>query len=61
MMKTPPATDAELRHMRDAVYPAQTDKQVQEDASWEACKPNWRRDEAWLREQYERLPEAEKR
>lgn len=50
-----PVSDDGLRIMRDAVYPAQTVKQIQDDASWEHCKAAWRRDEAWLREQFDKL------
>ena len=50
-----PVSDSELRSMRDAVYPAQCEKQLQDDSSWEQIKDKWRKDEAWLREQFERL------
>lgn len=45
-------SDEHLRKMRDAVYPAQVPKQVQDDASWEHVKKNWRSDEEWLTEEY---------
>ena len=50
-----PVSDSELRSMRDAVYPAQCEKQLQDDSSWEQIKDKWRKDEAWLREQFEKL------
>ena len=51
-MKITPSTDAQLRLMRDTVYPAQCQNQIQTDASWENVKPKWRADEQWLTEQY---------
>lgn len=37
--------------MRDAVYGTNPDR-GEADKNWEACKANWRKDEAWLREQW---------
>lgn len=50
-----PASDEELRQMRDAIYPATSEKTIQTDESWEQVKAAWRRDAEWLREQYEKL------
>lgn len=47
-----PATEAQLRLMRNTIYPAQSPNQVQTDASWEHIKHRWQKDEAWLTEQY---------
>lgn len=41
--------------MRDAVYPANTEKQIQCDASWEQVKHNWRKDEEWLKGEYAKV------
>lgn len=43
-------TDAELRELRNAVYPPHNEKQVQTDEAWEMVKPAWRKDVEWLRE-----------
>jgi hypothetical protein len=50
-----PCSDEALRVMRDALYPCQTGKQIQDDSSWSHCMPHWREDEAWLAEQYAKL------
>ena len=57
MAGTPPSdiSDFELRALRDAVYPAQCEKQIQDDSSWEHVKANWRRDVEWLEAQVEKL------
>jgi len=48
-------SDAELRALRDAVYPAQCEKQIQDDSSWEQIKDTWRKDVEWLKAQVEKL------
>jgi len=53
-------TDAELRAMRDAVYPAQQETQVQHDSSWEQVKPKWRKDIEWLTSEFEKIKAKEK-
>ncbi len=50
-----PVSDTELRAMRDAVYPATSEKTIQTDESWEQLKGKWRDDEAWLTEEYNKL------
>lgn len=50
-----PVTDEELRKMRDAVYPATSEKTIQTDEAWEQVKGKWRADAEWLREQYDKL------
>lgn len=55
-----PATDEELRAMRDAVYPASSAAAIQTNESWEHVKENWRRDQAWLTEQYWKLKAVRK-
>lgn len=51
----PEISDTELRKMRDAIYPAQCAKQIQDDDSWNGVKANWRQDEAWLVEEYRKV------
>lgn len=41
--------------MRDAVYPATNEKNIQTDESWEQVKSAWRRDVEWLMEQYKKV------
>ena len=50
-----PCTDAELRKMRDTIYPAHGPNQVQSDESWNCVKHKWRADEAWLRAQFQKV------
>lgn len=50
-----PISDAELRIMRNAVYPAQVPNQVQTDASWEQVKPKWRADVEWLSAEFNKI------
>lgn len=56
-----PATDEELRAMRDAVYPMnENPASRQTNESWEHVKSHWRKDEAWLTEQYWKLKAVRK-
>lgn len=48
-------SDAELRKMRDAVYPAQCPNQIQSDGSWNAVKDKWRHDVEWLLAEYKKV------
>lgn len=50
-----PCTDEELKAMRDAVYPVTRPETRQSNETWEAIKHNWRKDEAWLTDQYNKL------
>lgn len=50
-----PCSDAELRAMRDAIYPPTSTENVQTTETWEQVKSHWRKDEAWLTEQYGKL------
>jgi len=45
-----PCSDETLRIMRNAIYG--NARYPQTDESWNNCKKNWRRDEAWLRDQF---------
>jgi hypothetical protein len=53
-----PCTDEELRKMRNAIYPANNQNQVQSDASWEAVKQKWRADSQWLTAEYNKVKKA---
>ena len=57
MAGTPPSdiSDSDLRALRDEVYPAQCEKQIQDDSSWEQIKDTWRKDVEWLKAQVEKL------
>jgi hypothetical protein len=44
-------SDAELRRMRDKVYPP-TPRNIQTDEAWEIVKHKWRADLEWLRAEY---------
>ena len=53
-MNLTPGTDAMLRLMRDTLYPAQCQNQIQSDESWDHVKAKWRADEQWLKDEYEK-------
>lgn len=48
-------SDAELRWMRNYLYPAHCPNQIQSDESWNAVKEKWRNDEAWLLAEYKKV------
>lgn len=45
-----PATDPELKAMRDAVYQHTISLE-----DWAKIRDNWRRDETWLTQEYNRM------
>lgn len=55
-MNTPPrrpiVTDAQLRMMRDAIFPATLPETRQTEESWEHVKAHWRADEEWLTQEF---------
>ncbi len=54
-MNITPGTDAHLRLMRDTIYPAQCQNQIQSDESWDHVKAKWRSDEEWLTAEYRKV------